>query len=175
MWLLSKSANPGQTRRRRRSGWSGSTLFAYVRRSLFAWGWQYHLWTCKSHVFIVMCSIKPVPNKNLNIRNLPQHSNKSCHSYRGKYRYLAYILEPHSFLQVYDVLSAKRDWRVKFYLDLSVYFAKSHAICSVKQGRSILDAKKGTLLCVFNSINSKSRQDIYKKLSCESPWYTVPE
>ena len=40
MLLLSKSADPDKTRRRRRGGWSGSTLFAYVWRSLFAWRWS---------------------------------------------------------------------------------------------------------------------------------------
>ena len=39
MCRVSKSADPDQTRRRRRCGWSGSTLFAYVRTSLFAWLW----------------------------------------------------------------------------------------------------------------------------------------
>jgi len=38
---VSKSADPDQTLRGRRSGWSGSTLFAYVLRSLFAWRWPY--------------------------------------------------------------------------------------------------------------------------------------
>ena len=41
MWEVSKSADSEQTRRRRRGGWSESTLFAYVRRSLFAWRWPY--------------------------------------------------------------------------------------------------------------------------------------
>jgi len=41
MWRVSKSADPDQTRRRRRCGWSRSTLFRYVRRSLFAWRWPF--------------------------------------------------------------------------------------------------------------------------------------
>ena len=41
MWRVSKGADPDQTLRQRRSGWSGSTLFAYVRRSLFAWRWPF--------------------------------------------------------------------------------------------------------------------------------------
>ena len=41
MWQVSKSADPDQTPRQRRGGWSGSTLFAYVQRSLFAWRWLY--------------------------------------------------------------------------------------------------------------------------------------
>ena len=43
MWRVSKSADSDQTRRRRRGGWSESTLFAFVRRSLFAWRWSYRL------------------------------------------------------------------------------------------------------------------------------------
>ena len=39
LWLL-KSADPNQTRRLRRGGWSGTTLFVYVRRSLFEWRWS---------------------------------------------------------------------------------------------------------------------------------------
>jgi len=42
MWRVSKSADSVQTRGRRRGGWSWSTLFAYVRRSLFAWRWPYN-------------------------------------------------------------------------------------------------------------------------------------
>ena len=41
MWRVSKSTDPDQTLGRRRSGWSGSTLFAHVRRSLFAWRWPF--------------------------------------------------------------------------------------------------------------------------------------
>jgi len=41
MLCLSKSADPDQTQRRRRGGWSRCTLFAYVRRSLFAWRWPF--------------------------------------------------------------------------------------------------------------------------------------
>jgi len=56
MWRVSKSADPDQTRRQRRGGWSGSTLFTYVRRSFFAWRWPYDVtnvtgftesWVCK--------------------------------------------------------------------------------------------------------------------------------
>ena len=49
-----------------------------------------------------------VSNKNLNMRNLPQHGNKSCCSYRGYYAY-SRPSRTHSFQQVYDVLRAKRD------------------------------------------------------------------
>ena len=51
MWLVSKSAAPNQTRRQRRSGWSGSTLFAYVRRSLFASRWSFKVFV--SSVFYI--------------------------------------------------------------------------------------------------------------------------
>ena len=36
MYEVSKSADPDQTLRQRRGGWSGSTLYANVPRSLFA-------------------------------------------------------------------------------------------------------------------------------------------
>ena len=39
MWWVSKSAGPDQTLRQRRSGWSRSTLFTYVPRSLSTWHW----------------------------------------------------------------------------------------------------------------------------------------
>ena len=51
MWQVSKRADPDQTRRRRRCGWSGSTLIAYVRRSLFAWRWSYRQIFPTSHIF----------------------------------------------------------------------------------------------------------------------------
>ena len=47
VWRVSESADPDQTRRRRRSGWSGSTLFVYVQRSLFAWRWPYYYMQCR--------------------------------------------------------------------------------------------------------------------------------
>ena len=51
MWQVSKSADPDQTRRRRRGGWSGSTHFAYVRRSLFAWHWPILLFHSLPYVY----------------------------------------------------------------------------------------------------------------------------
>jgi len=50
MWRVSKSEDPDQTLRRRCGGWSWSTLFAYVRRSLFAWRWPYGLSTAGNRV-----------------------------------------------------------------------------------------------------------------------------
>ena len=56
IWWVSKSADPDQTLRQRRSGWSGSTLFAYFWRSLFAWSWPIEF--CKLYTFNSLSSLK---------------------------------------------------------------------------------------------------------------------
>ena len=48
MWRVSKGADPDQMLRRKRGGWSGSTLFAYVPKSLFAWRWPYSIFNSLS-------------------------------------------------------------------------------------------------------------------------------
>ena len=52
---MSKSADPDQTLRRRRGGWSGSTLFAHVRRTLVIYeGCGFHVQMNQLGFFVVV-------------------------------------------------------------------------------------------------------------------------
>ena len=76
MWRVSNNADPDQTRRRRRGGWSWSSLFACVRTSLFAWRWPYVISCIVSSAKITFICNRSRISQHINIYGCTMHYTK---------------------------------------------------------------------------------------------------
>ena len=139
MLWLSKSADPDQTRRRRRGGWSGSTLFAYVRRSLFACRWpinNFSLHDIDLYLYLIVMHVEnfwhnhqeqmlQLPQCFQNNWNLPFLFLQTCESYILHIKSMVNVLNSSDSCLIFSVS------KITFELQMTHMFRMISSKCSI--------------------------------------------